>query len=153
MGQVYFYHVTQNPLLNTLTTLLEKSLQAGWRVAVRGVDTGYLAHVDHALWQKTRDSFLPHGLAGGKHDADQPVLLTTQTDMPNAADCLISLEGAEISSEEIETAKRACILFDGTDPEALDRARAQWKLLTQAGAKAIYWSEETGRWAKKAERT
>lgn len=153
MGQVYFYHVTQNPLLTTLSTLLEKSLQAGWRVAVRGVDTGYLAHVDYALWQNPREGFLPHGLAGGAHDAEQPVLLTTLAEMPNGAQCLISLEGAEVSSEEIEKSDRACILFDGTDPEAVDRARAQWKSLTAAGAKAVYWSEETGSWVKKAEST
>lgn len=151
MGQVYFYHVTQNPLLNTLATLLDKSLQAGWRVAVRGMDPGYLEHVDQALWQNPRDGFLPHGQVGGAHDADQPVLLTTGKEMPNGARCVISLEGAEISVEEIAASDRACILFDGTDNEAVDRARAQWKSLTAGGAKAVYWSEETGSWIKKAE--
>ncbi|WP_380051838.1 DNA polymerase III subunit chi [Falsihalocynthiibacter sp. SS001] len=151
MGQVYFYHVTQNPLLATLNTLLEKSLQAGWRVAVRGVDRGYLSHVDQDLWQRSREGFLPHGLEGGPHDVDQPILLSTSTEMPNGATCIISLEGAEVSAEEVEKADRACILFDGTMPEAVDRARAQWKTLTAAGTKAIYWSEETGTWAKKAE--
>lgn len=151
MGQVYFYHVTQNPLLATLTTLLEKSIQAGWRVAVRAVDEGYLTHVDQSLWDKPRDSFLPHGVSGGPHDADQPVLLTTKLDLSNGASCLISLEGAEISAAEVAAADRVCILFDGTDPQAVDRARVQWKTLTGDGAKALYWSEETGVWAKKAE--
>lgn len=151
MGQVYFYHVTQNPLVSTLTTLLEKSLQAGWRVAVRGVDAGYLAHVDQSLWQNPRDGFLPHGLAGGEHDADHPVLLTTGPELSNGATCLISLEGATISPTEITASERACVLFDGTDPEAVDRARTQWKTLTGEGAKAVYWSEETGVWVKKAE--
>lgn len=151
MGQVYFYHVTQSPLISTLTTLLEKSLQAGWRVAVRGVDAGNLAQIDQTLWRNPREGFLPHGLAGGPHDADQPVLLTTQAELPNGATCLISLEGAAISSAEVAASERACVLFDGTDPEAVDRARAQWKSLTTEGAKAVYWSEETGPWVKKAE--
>ncbi|MEH6835180.1 MULTISPECIES: DNA polymerase III subunit chi [Falsihalocynthiibacter] len=151
MGQVYFYHVTQSPIIATLTTLLEKSLQAGWRVAVRGVDAGSLAQIDDALWRNPRDGFLPHGLAGGPHDADQPVLLTTKSEILNGATCLISLEGATLSPEEISASERACVLFDGTDPESVDRARAQWKTLTSEGAKAIYWSEETGSWVKKAE--
>ena len=34
---------------------------------------------------------------------------------------------------------------------ALDAARGQWRALTGAGCKAQYWSEESGRWEKKAE--
>ena len=30
-------------------------------------------------------------------------------------------------------------------------ARGQWKALTGAGCAAEYWSEESGRWEKKAE--
>ena len=44
------------------------------------------------------------------------------------------------------------MIFDGNDPDALQAARAQWKALTDAGCAAQYWSEETGRWEKKAER-
>jgi len=32
-----------------------------------------------------------------------------------------------------------------------DTARAQWRSLTGAGIAAEYWSEESGRWQKKAE--
>jgi DNA polymerase-3 subunit chi len=46
---------------------------------------------------------------------------------------------------------RVCILFDGNDDAALDTARGQWKALTRAGCSAQYWSEESGRWEKKAE--
>ena len=41
---------------------------------------------------------------------------------------------------------------DGNDPAALDIARGQWKALTDAGCAAQYWSEESGRWEKKAEK-
>ena len=46
---------------------------------------------------------------------------------------------------------RVCILFDGLDDHALNVARDQWKSLKAAGASAQYWSEESGRWEKKAE--
>ena len=78
MGAAFFYHLTQRPLEATLPMLLTKALQAGWRVAVRGRDAGQMAWLDEKLWLGPEDGFLPHGLAGGAHEADQPVLLTTQ---------------------------------------------------------------------------
>lgn len=148
MGAVYFYHLTRAPLEVTLGLLAEKSLAAGWRVELRGRSQELLTRLDTALW--TREGFLPHGLAGGPHDADQPILLTTGAG-GNAARCVMCLEGASISVEEIAALERACILFDGHDPAAVDHARGQWKQLTGAGAVAQYWSEDSGRWEKKAE--
>ena len=63
----------------------------------------------------------------------------------------MAIDGAEVAPEEVETLQRVCILFDGTDPEAVNQARSQWKTLTDAGCSAQYWSEEGGRWEKKAE--
>lgn len=146
MGAAYFYHLTRHPLEVTLRSLLEKSLQAGWRVAVRGQDKARMAWLDDRLW--LGEGFLPHGLAGGPRDADQPVLLTTGADV---ADCLMVIDGAEATAEECGTAERVCVLFDGNDDSAVEAARAQWKALTGAGVAAQYWSEESGRWEKKAE--
>ncbi|MCV6824608.1 MULTISPECIES: DNA polymerase III subunit chi [Halocynthiibacter] len=151
MGEVYFYHVTQKPLVSTLYTLLEKSLQAGWRVAVRGQDPQYLSHLDTALWSERNDGFLPHGVVGGDHDADQPILLTFKAESENGATSVIAVDGAEVTKQDAEAMQRVSILFDGNKPEDVDRARAQWKSLTGEGVKAVYWSEETGSWAKKAE--
>jgi DNA polymerase III subunit chi len=152
MGAVYFYHLTHSRVETTLAMLIERSLQAGWRVAVRAPDAARLKHLDEALWLGEDDRFLPHGMAGGPHDALQPVLLTTGAETPNAATCVISLDGAAISSDEVARLERGCILFDGNDPAALAAARVQWKSLTDAGVSAQYWSEESGRWQKKAER-
>jgi len=150
MGAAYFYHLTRRPLEDTLTMLLGKAIQAGWRVAVRGRDAGRLAALDEKLWLTPEDGFLPHGLAGGAHDADQPVLLTTGP-APNGAVCVMCIDGAEVSAEEVGALDRVCVLFDGNDPQALDVARGQWKALKDAGVSAQYWSEESGRWEKKAE--
>lgn len=151
MGAAFFYHLTRKPLVETLAMLLEKSTAAGWRVAVRGVEPQGLAALDQALWLGPDDRFLPHGLAGGPHDAQQPILLTTEAGAANDPACVMSVHGADVSPEEIATLERVCILFDGNDPEALDHARGQWKALKAAGASAQYWSEESGRWEKKAE--
>lgn len=148
MSEVFFYHLTQNPLEVTLRVLLEKSRQAGWRVLVRGRSDEMLDQLDQQLWLRPDDGFLPHGIAGGPHDAMQPILLSKGTETGREA--LISVEGAEIAADEIAQLTRAMVLFDGHDPGAVETARAQWRNLTGAGVKAQYWSEETGRWEKKA---
>lgn len=146
MGEAYFYHLTRNAVDVTLATLLTRSLAQSWRVAVRGGDAGRLDWLDDRLWQG--DGFLPHGLAGGLHDARQPVLLTTGP--AGDRDCLMAVDGAEVAPTEVTAMKRTCILFDGTDGEAVSRARVQWKTLTDAGCAARYWSEESGKWEEKA---
>ncbi|MEL6594451.1 MAG: DNA polymerase III subunit chi [Pseudomonadota bacterium] len=151
MGAAYFYHLTQTPLEQTLPTLLEKCRGAGWRVAVRGTDVARLDWLDEKLWLIGDGSFLPHGRAGGSHDADQPILLTDQAVAANDPACVMCVDGAEISQAEVTALERVCILFDGNDETAVQAARVQWKALTDAGCSAQYWSQETGRWEKKAE--
>ena len=151
MGAVYFYHLTRRPLEATLPVLLERSLAQGWRVMVRGPQPERLDWLDQKLWLLGDDGFLPHGRAGGPHDADQPVLLTeAASGIVNGAHCVMSIDGAEIATDEISAADRACILFDGHDQAAVAHARTQWKALTEAGCEAQYWSEEGGRWELKA---
>ena len=151
MGAAYFYHLTRRPLPETLMMLLGKSLDNGWRVAVRGTDRAALEALDQALWLGPDDGFLPHGLAGGPQDADQPVLLTEGIEAANSPHCVMSVTGAEVTAAEVAALERVCVLFDGNDAAALERARGQWKTLKDAGASAQYWSEESGRWEKKAE--
>ena len=148
MGAAYFYHLTERPLEATLPVLLGKALEAGWRVEVRGREREMLDRLDRQLW--LGEGFMPHGLAGGPHDAEQPVLLTTDRG-GNAATCVMSVGGAEVSADETGALERVCILFDGGDAAAVETARGQWRSLTEAGVAAQYWSEEGGRWVKKAE--
>jgi len=151
MGEVYFYHLTRQPLEAVLPTLLARARGAGWRVTVRGTSNDRMAWLDEKLWLGDEAAFLPHGRAGGPHDADQPVLLTTATAMPNEAACLMAVDGAEITAPEVTSLQRACILFDGNDPTALEAARGQWRGLTAAGCAAQYWSQDSGQWQMKAQ--
>lgn len=151
MGAAYFYHLTQQPLEQTLPVLLGKARQAGWSVLVRGTDTARMNWLDERLWLGADDGFLPHGLVGGAHDSAQPILLSTGDGNGNNANCVMSVDGADVKTDEVNDLDRVCILFDGNDPDAVQRARVQWKSLTNAGCSAQYWSEESGRWEKKAE--
>ena len=145
-----FYHLTRSPAEALIPLIAQKAQAAGWAVEVRGADPKRMAALDLALWGQG-DEFLPHSLAGGAHDARQPVLLTVPGQAAaNAPRCLLALDGVEVTPDEAQRLERACILFDGHDETAVQRARAQWKALTGAGVAAEYWSEADGRWQKKA---
>lgn len=154
-GEVFFYHMTRTPLEATLPVLLQRSLEAGWKVCIRGRDANRLEWLDELLWTSADDSFLPHGPSGGPHDADQPVLLTTETEadadteFANAANALLTIDGAAVSADEMTRMTRVSILFDGNDPDAVAQARSQWKEVVAAGCTAKYWSQESGRWEMK----
>ncbi len=152
MGIAFFYHLTEATSEQTLAMLIPKAIEAGWRIEVRGTDPARMAQLDVDLWRGADDSFLPHGLAGGPHDALQPVLLTSGQAAANDPTCVMSVDGADIAAGEVATAARACILFDGGDDAATAHARTQWKTLTDAGCAAQYWAQDNGRWTKKAEK-
>ncbi len=118
---------------------------------MRGRNAKFLDWLDQKLWLGDEAGFLPHGMAGGENDAAQPVLLTLDAGLPNKATCVMSIEGAEVSAEEVNTLDRVCVVFDGADLAALERAREQWRALTKAGCGAQYWSDESGGWSMKAE--
>ncbi|MFT7060676.1 MAG: DNA polymerase-3 subunit chi [Pseudorhodobacter sp.] len=146
---VMFYHLTASPVENTAGLLLGRALGAGWRVMLRGRERARLEWLDAQLWLGPQDTFLPHGMEGGAQDADQPVLLGLGA-IANDAQALMLVDGAQVEPTEAEALERVWILFDGNDEQAVSAARGQWKSLTGAGLPAQYWSEQSGRWEKKA---
>ena len=117
---------------------------------IRGTDRAALERLDAKLWVDPPESFLPHGMEGGPHDAAQPVLLGLGP-VANAAQGVFLIDGADVSADEARGMERVWLIFDGSNPDAVQAARGQWKALTGAGIPAQYWSEESGRWEKKAE--
>jgi DNA polymerase III subunit chi len=146
-----FYHLTRSTQDDLIHTLLTRALAQGWRVMVRGRDDAALARLDTRLWTVPEDGFLPHGLAGGPHDADQPVLLG-QGDAVNAAQGVILIDGAVATPTEANALSRLWVVFDGADDAAVTQARALWRALTEAGVAAEYWSEDSGKWIRTAEK-
>ena len=150
MAIAMFYHLTRSTPQSTMATILPRAMAAGWRVMLRGTDPAALERLDLALWTDDDASFLPHGLAGGPHDADQPILLGLGA-IGNAAQGLVLIDSAETDPAEALSLERVWVLFDGADDTALAHARGLWKRLTGAGMAAQYWSEDGGRWEKKAD--
>lgn len=151
MSLLMFYQLSRSSAENTVINLLNRALEQGWRVMIRGTDTGRLLRLDEQLWLGASDSFMPHGLQGGAQDADQHVLLGAGA-ISNDADALMLLDSAEALFSEVQALRRVWVIFDGANEASLAQARTQWVRLTQAGIAAQYWSEESGTWAKKAEK-
>ena len=149
MTEVLFYHLEQQLLDRVLPTLLEKTLQRGWKAVVRSGSQERLEALDIALWTYRDDSFLPHGTGKDGSGELQPIYLTTGDETPNSAGVVFLVEGAE--TEVFEGFERIVHLFDGHDQDALARARGQWKAAKAAGCEVTYWQQnQQGRWEKKA---
>ncbi|MBY8975659.1 DNA polymerase III subunit chi [Rhodobacteraceae bacterium NNCM2] len=151
MGEVRFYHLTEQPLEAVLPVMLERSLERGWRVAVRGTEPARITSLDTHLWTYRDDSFLPHGADGSGTGEGQPVWLSCADTLPNDPNTLMLIDGAEAPVDQISRMEMTAILFDGLDPAAVEHARTQWRAVTGAGIKAVYWAQEGGRWVKKSE--
>jgi DNA polymerase III subunit chi len=150
VAEVLFYHLQRQPLEAVLPTLLEKSLERGWRAVVQVATDERLAALDDHLWTFSEESFLPHGTDREAHAADQPVVLTTSGANPNGATVRFLIDGADLPADA-SAYQRMVILFDGNDPQALALAREQWRTLKEQGHDATYWQQDPrGRWERKA---
>ncbi|MHB1101289.1 MAG: DNA polymerase III subunit chi [Devosia sp.] len=148
MAEILFYHLENQPLERVIPVLLEKTLERGWRAVVETGSRERAEALDAVLWTYRDESFLPHGIAGGEADADQPVLITTEPGNGNAANVRFFVDRAVPQSPE--GYDRIVYLFSGHDPDAVTEARAAWKALS-AGNALTYWQQEAdGRWVKKA---
>jgi DNA polymerase III subunit chi len=150
--EVWFYHLEAQPLDAVLPTLLQRSLERGWRAAVQATSSERLAALDTALWVYDEASFLPHGIKGDGHAAQQPVLLTDDDENPNGAAIRFFVDRAAVAPALRDRGyQRAVLLFDGGDDEALADARTQWAALKAMGYPVTYWQQrDDGRWEKRA---
>ena len=149
MTEVLFYHLQSQPLEKVLPSLLEKCLERKWRAVVQVGSAERCEALDAHLWTSRDDGFLPHGTEKDGHAAEQPIWLTTASDNPNGANVRFLADGAE--SPDYAPYERVVLLFDGNDPDAVDRARQTWTAVKGAGHEATYWQQSPeGRWVKKA---
>jgi DNA polymerase III subunit chi len=146
--EVLFYHLERQGLESVLPSLVEKTLERGWRAVVQAGSQERLASIDLALWTYKDDSFLAHGQAKDGHAAEQPVFLTTGSEIPNGAGVRFIVDGAE--TQEFSGFVRIVFMFDGNDADAVARAREQWKAAKGAGCPVTYWQQSAaGKWEKK----
>ena len=150
MTEILFYHLQHQPLERVLPTLLEKSLERGWRVVVQTASEERAEALDAHLWTFRDDSFLPHGTWREGEAREQPILLTLHDDNPNGARVRFLIDGAPLPAD-VAAYERIVLIFNGEDPDAVDAARARWSEAKQNGFAVTYWQpDERGRWQRKA---
>ena len=144
--QVDFYQLAGSAAEQVIASLAGKLLAQDQRLLIVADDEPFLARLDRMLWDQGPTSFLPHALAGGTDDAQQPILLSTSEDAPNQARNMLIADG--IWRDSALNYDRSFYLFDaGT----LEGARLAWKLLAgREGVERRYWAQKDGRWAQQA---
>jgi DNA polymerase-3 subunit chi len=147
--EVYFYHLESRTLEQVLPTLLERSLQRGWRAAVQASSLERVEALNTLLWTYREESFLPHGTVSDGAPAMQPIYLTAEEDNPNGAAVRFLVDGATL--DDAGDYARVVYVFDGHDGGAVAQARAAWTAATQKGHAVSYWQQDDdGRWQQKA---
>ena len=140
MTEVFFYHLERSRPEQVLPTLLEKTLQRGWKALVKLADSEAVTAMDEALWTFREESFLPHGVDGAEH----PVMLSQGDEPLNRAEAVFLGPGTMMVPEAMRAFQRCVLLFL---PEGAEAARAQWRILKDEGFEVTYWKQTLeGRW-------
>jgi DNA polymerase-3 subunit chi len=149
MTEFLFYHLRRQAAEQVLPSLIEKSLERGWRVVVQASSEERIDALDAHLWTFRDDSFLPHGTFREPTAAEQPVLLTASDHNPNAATVRFLIDRAAVPPDA-ERYERVVLLFDGEDEDALLDARERWQAAKAQGFAVTYWqADENGRWQRR----
>lgn len=152
MPELAFYHLTRSPLDQALAQLLGRSVANGWRCLVKTGAPEKLGALSDRLWDFGQGSFLAHGIAQNSDlDQHQPILLADHQDPKNGAEVLMVIEAADFDPADIQNFKKVCLIFDSGSGDQMDHARLTWTKAKEMGQRAIYWSQETGKWEKKLE--
>jgi len=150
MTEILFYQLKGQTPEQVLPTLLQKSLERGWRVVVQGSSEERIEALDAYLWTWRDDSFLPHGTWRDAEAAEQPIVLTLNEDNPNRASVRFLIEGAMMPGDA-RVYERVVLLFDGEDADAVEAARGRWSEAKSAGFEVTYWqADEKGGWRRQA---
>ena len=147
MAEILFYHLTRSRVDAALPTLVQRSLDRGWRVGIALGEENADA-LSKALWDAGPDTFLAHGIEGTDEAEGQPVWLATSDPAANDPQVVFAIGGAAV--EGPERFQRTVVMFDAHREGAEEAARTQWKALKGDGHDLTYWQQDDdGRWTKK----
>ena len=148
MTEVSFYQLKRQPLEAALPKLLERVIAAGLKAVVLAESDERIEALNAQLWTYDPGSFLPHGAAKDGMAEDQPIYLTTREENPAQATVLAVADEREPSF--IGAFDRCLDMFNGNDPQSVERARDRWRIYKAAGHSVTYWQQsDTGKWEKK----
>jgi len=140
--RVDFYQMSRDPAPAVAAMLAKKTRAAGGRMLVVAAESTQREAISEALWDSAPEDFLANGMAGGEHDARQPILLSSVVVNANDADFLLLADGEW--RDPGTGFSRVMLLFDSA---TIDGARGTWRELGQADVvERRYWKQQGGRW-------
>src|SRR3974377_2320434 len=125
MTEILFYPLRGQTLERVLPPLWQKSLERGWRVVVQASSDERVEALDAHLWTWRDDAFLPHGTSRDSEAAEQPIVLTADSENPNGAAVRFLVDGANLAAGA-GNYERIVLLFDGDDPAPVEMATRAW---------------------------
>jgi len=141
--KVDFYQLSRDPAEAVVPQLAERTLKSGERLLVVTGDAAQAERISEALWAHRPESFLAHGVAGGGHEASQPILVSDRPKASNGARYVIFADGAW--RDPPAECERAFLLFGEATIAA---ARDQWRALPPG--ERNYWRQGANGWEKVA---
>jgi DNA polymerase III subunit chi len=140
--RVDFYQLSRDPAEAVVPLIARATISAGERVLVVSGDESQLDRIGEGLWGRIPESFLAHGRAGEKHEARQPILLSTAPQPANDARFLLLADG--LWRDEATGFDRVFLLFGDA---ALEGARECWRMLDKLeGTERHFWKQEGAKW-------
>lgn len=148
MTNVQFYHLTTTPLERALPKLLEKAVAGGFKTLLVAESEEYAERLNELLWTYDAGSFLPHGSTAEPNPELQPVLISASMEPVNGANLLMVTNGT--IPENKEQFGRIIDIFDGSNPQIVEKARARWTSYKQSNCEMAYMRQtDSGGWEKK----
>lgn len=141
VAEVVAYILRTKTLKGVLPSLLEKSMQRGYRSVVSFSSQERVREFDDYLWTYKEDSFLPHGRIDQVFSERQPVLLAENRGYSGSFDVLFLVDGLySATSSELKSFERICIVLSGID----DKIRKSFEGLAteHPEVKMTCWFEE-----------
>ena len=147
-SEIRFYHLQRQSVEQALPALLDKALQTGKKIIVRGFTEADCKKLSDAIWSAGENSFIPHGLGKDEHKADQPIWITHEDENPNDAKVLIAVNDAALFCEnEFDL---CCYMFDERSAQRVSEARQRWKHYKDSDNTLTYWQQGVKGWEQKA---
>ena len=128
-----------------LAPLAGKVLETGGRLLVVAGEAGAREKLSAALWSAGAESFLANGIAGGEHDARQPILIADDVVPANGARFLALADGVWREPGEGDF-DRVLLVFGEAERMA---ARDTWRLLKgREGWACRFFRREGRKWTQ-----
>ncbi len=147
---IQFYHLLHTAAHAAIPKLVQRALDAEFRITLCCRDAAEKTQLSDALWSANPNSFLPHCDLESADAVHTPIVLSTSEPLEKTGDVLITTRGELLS----HAARYSKILdvFDGMDEEATTAARARWKHYKDQGFALQYIKQQpSGGWQMEAQ--